>query len=212
MTDDRKGGIALIAGSAGMLVTMAFHPSGHDLFQPGQLDHMAHLAVAVHALALASLPVLFLGALALSRRVARPARYEVAGLVLYGFALAAAMCAAVMSGFVGSALAREIVDAVPPSEAWRIVFHYNSHVNQGFAQVYVVASSLAIVLWSAAILRSAALARGVGIYGCVLGPIILLAVLSGHLRLGVHGFGLIVLGQAAWFIASGALLCRLRPG
>jgi hypothetical protein len=33
---------------------------------------------------------------------------------------------------------------------------------------------------------------------------------SGHLRLDVHGFGLVVLGQAVWFITVGTLLWRLK--
>jgi hypothetical protein len=35
---------------------------------------------------------------------------------------------------------------------------------------------------------------------------LLIALLSGHLTLGVHGFGLVVLAQASWFIAVGALM------
>ena len=35
-------------------------------------------------------------------------------------------------------------------------------------------------------------------------------VLSGHLRLNVHGFGLIVLAQAVWFVVAGALLGRVK--
>jgi hypothetical protein len=66
------------------------------------------------------------------------------------------------------------------------------------------------VLWSAAILRSGALARALGLYGCALGPLTVLAFVSGHVRLDVHGFGLIVLGQAAWFTSAGELLCRAR--
>jgi len=52
-------------------------------------------------------------------------------------------------------------------------------------------------------------APGVGIYGLLLGPVIILAVLSGHLRLGVHGIGLVVLGQAVWFVVAGVRLWRL---
>jgi hypothetical protein len=65
-----------------------------------------------------------------------------------------------------------------------------------------VASSVAIVLWSAAILNSTVFARALGIYGCILGPLTIMAVLSGHIRLNVHGFGLVVLGQAIWFITA----------
>jgi len=112
---------------------------------------------------------------------------------------------------VGPAVAREIIDAEPSAgQAWRIVFDYNHRLNQEFARTYVVASSAAIVLWSASILRSRVLAPGVAIYGLLVGPVIVLAVLSGHVRLDVHGFGLIVLAQAVWFVVAGARLGRLK--
>jgi hypothetical protein len=211
MKDDQLGGIALIAGAAGGLVTMILHPTGHDLFAPGHLAPAAFLAAAVHALAIASMPVSFLGALALTRRVESPLRLAVAALVVYGFALAAGMMAAVVSGFVGPGLVSEIIDAeASAGQAWRIALDYNHRLNQEFARTYAVASSAAIVLWSASILRSRSLAPGVAIYGLLVGPAIVLAVLSGHLRLNVHGFGLIVLAQAVWFVVAGALLGRVK--
>jgi hypothetical protein len=211
MTDDRLGGIAMIAGAVGGIITMILHPSGRDLFVPGQLEPMAYLGVGVHALALASLPVGFLGALALSRRTDSPNRLAVAALVVYGFSLAAVMVAAVASGLVAPGLVREIVTGPPTASAgWRMVFDYNGRLNQAFARVFAVASSAAIVLWSVAIVRSRALAPGVGIYGLLLGPAIIIAVGSGQLRPDVHGFGLVILGQAVWFIVVGALLCRSR--
>jgi len=211
MTDDRMSGLALIAGSFGFIITMSLHPSGRDLFVPGQLEPLAQLAVATHALALASLPVLFLGAFGLSQRLAAAGRLAMAALVMYAFAVVAAMNAAAVSGLVAPTLVREVLAASPSSsEAWRIAFDYNGFLNHAFALLFVVGSSVAIVLWSIAILRSATLARGVGTYGCILGPITLIAVLSGHLKLDVHGFGVVVFGQALWFIIVGALLCRIR--
>jgi hypothetical protein len=211
VTDEQKGGIALVAGAVGGMVTMALHPTGRDLFTPGHFAPMASLATAVHALAIASLPVSFLGALALTRRLAAPDRLAVpaAALVVYGFALVAAMVAAAASGLVGPGLARELLDAAPPaSDGWRLLFQYNGRLNQAFAQVFVVASSAAIVLWSATIVRTRALLPGIGVYGLVLGTVLVLAVLSGHLRLDVHGFGLVILGQAIWFVVVGARMAR----
>lgn len=209
MTDDRRGGIALIAGAAGSIVTMSIHPTGHDLFAPDRFATMERLAVVAHGLALACVPVSFLGAMALSRRVATPARLDLAALVTYAFASVAVMSAAVVSGFIGPTLVRRILAAEPSVKAgWEIALRYNGLLNQAFARVYVVASSAAIILWSASILRSGALARGVGIWGCVVGPLVLIALLSGHLTLGVHGFGLVVLAQASWLVTVGALMCR----
>lgn len=176
---------------------------------------MVRMLVAVHSLALASLPLLFLGAWGLSRRVASADRLAMAALVLYAFAAVAVMNAAVFDGLVAPNLIRQIVsthDTATPgtSEGWRLVFNYNSQLNQAFARLFAVASSMAIVLWSVAIVRSGALSKGVGIYGCVLGAITVIGVLAGLLNPDVHGFGLIIFGQALWFIISGVQLCRVR--
>jgi hypothetical protein len=208
MTDDRKGGIALIAGAIGGVVTMSLHPTAHQLFVPGRFAAVALLGASVHTLAIASMPVSFLGALALSQRLASPDRLGVAALVAYGFALAAGMMAAAVSGYVAPGLAREMMASSPPvSDSWQLLFDYNGRLNQACARILAVASSGAIVLWSAAILKHRPFARGIGFYGLVLGTVTILAVASGQLALDVHGFGLIVFTQAIWFIGVGALMC-----
>ena len=210
MTDDKKGGIALIAASLAGILTMSLHPTVRDLSAPDKLAPMALLLVAVHALAVASMPVLFLGALALSRRLASPDRLALAALVVYGFALAAVLVAAVVDGFVVPSLAREIMTAPPPAtEEWRIA-HYNGLLNQSFARVFLVASSTSIVLWSVSILRSRTLAPSVAIYGLLVGPAVIAAVVSG-LRLDPHGAGSLILAQSLWFIVVGTLLGRFKP-
>jgi hypothetical protein len=215
MTNDRRSGAALIAGSAGMIITMILHPTGK--VGPEGIDAMVRMLVGVHALALASMPVVFLGAWGLSRRVASADRLAMMALVLYAFATVAVMNAAVFDGLVAPNLIRQIVfthdtATAGTSEGWRLAFNYNSQLNQAFARVYAVASSMAILLWSVVIVRDRALARGVGIYGCVLGAITVAGVFSGRLNPDVHGFGLIIFGQALWFILSGASLCRDREG
>ena len=156
------------------------------------------------------MPVLFLGALALSRRLASPDRLALAALVVYGFALAAVLVAAVVDGFVVPSLAREIMTAPPPAtEEWRIA-HYNGLLNQSFARVFLVASSTSIVLWSVSILRSRTLAPSVAIYGLLVGPAVIAAVVSG-LRLDPHGAGSLILAQSLWFIVVGTLLWRFKP-
>lgn len=209
MTDDRKGGIALIAGAIAGVVTMSLHPTGHQLLTPGRFAAVALLGAAVHTLAIASMPVSFLGAMALSRRLTALDRLSVAALVVYGFALAAGMMAAAVSGYVTPGLAREMIAASPPgSDSWQLLFNYTGRLNQGFARILAVASSGAIMLWSVAILKHRPFARGIGVYGLVIGLVTILAVMSGSLVLDVHGFGLVVFTQAIWFIVVGALMCR----
>jgi hypothetical protein len=121
------------------------------------------------------------------------------------------MIAAVASGLIAPGLIHHMLAAEPgTASVWPAVLALNGHINQAFALVYVVASSTAIVLWSAAMLKGKVFARALGIYGCIFGPIAALAVVSGHLRLNVHGFGLVILGQAIWFICSGVKLWRFK--
>jgi len=65
-----------------------------------------------------------------------------------------------------------------------------------------------LALFSAAILRTRVLPRWIGAYGAILGPATIVALAAGHLRLDVHGFGLVVLLQSAWLVAAGIVLCR----
>ncbi len=209
MGEERTGGLALILGSIGGIVTMALHPTGHDLLAPGAFDSVARLNVAVHALAIASLPVSFFGALALARRVATPDRLSIGALVVFGYAAVAALIAAATSGFVAPAFARGMLDAsATVKERTHALLDYNAELNQAFAKIFTVGSSAAIALWSIAILRTRALASGIGLYGLLLGPAAIVGIVSGHLRLNVHGMGLVMFGQAIWFILVGILLCR----
>ena len=211
MTDNRKSALALIIGMIGTIITMALHPTGHDLMPPGQFNAVARMAVAVHALALICLPIIFLGSLGLYRRLACPNRLSLTALVMYGFATVAVMNAATLSGLVAPGLARHMLaNDAGSRDMWSIAFHLSGDLNQAFALVFVVASSAAILLWSIAILRSGIFSRALGIYGCLAAPLTLIAVLSGHIRLNVHGFGIVVLSQAVWFISAGVLLWNAK--
>src|ERR1700744_3753356 len=211
MTDDRKSALALIAGMTGSIITMAFHP--HGAISAEQFDAIARLNVTVHALALFCTPIIFLGTLGLTQRLGSRNRLALSALVFFGFADVGVMIAAIASGLLMTGLMHHAHDATPNTvDSYRAALQLVGHINQSFALIFVVASSIAITLWSVAILKGTTFARALGTYGCILGPITVLAVLSGHIRLNVHGFGLIVLGQAAWFIVAGVQLWRKNQG
>ena len=204
-------GAALIAGALGMSVTMAFHPTAHDLLAPGggAARGGKALAAATHSLALASTPVLFFGFLGLSRRLGAGRPLVSAALVAYAFGAVAVVTAAVASGLVAPALTRQMLASDEATrEALHRIFRYNGLLNQGFAKVYVVASSFAVVCWSLAVYGFGRFARVVAAFGCTAGLLSLAAFSAGHLHLDVHGFGLFVFAQSAWVVLAGVLLCR----
>lgn len=203
-------GGALIAGSLASVVTMLLHPTGSQLL--ADVQRLAPVGVAVHALALAGLPVSFFGTIGLTRRLAIDGEGAVAALVAYGMAAVAVLIAAVASGLLATGLASHMaVTSGAERDLTAALFGYTGQINQAFAKVYVIASSVAILLWSGAILAHGRLARGAGILGIVVGVLALLAMTIGHLRLDVHGFGAVVLTQGMWMITVGTLLIRARP-
>jgi hypothetical protein len=209
MKDNRLGAVALILGAISGIITMILHPTGgpHHV-TPDQFEKLTSLMVGVHALALGGLPLSFLGALALSRQLDSPDRLSIAALVVYGLALVAVMTSASMSGFVGTSILREIIARGSNSDQWHLLMDYNMRINQAFAAVFSNASCAAILIWSIAIVTNAALPRALGIYGLILAPVFILALGSGRLHLDVHGEGLIIFGQATWFIIAALFLWR----
>jgi hypothetical protein len=211
MKDNRLGGIALIIGAVSGMITMSLHPvAGAHPITPAQFENIALLMVGVHVLAIAGIPFSFLGALALTRRLDSPVRWAITGLVIYSLGLVAVMIAPAMSGLVGTEIIRKMVAHGPGSDQWHVLMEYNFLINQAFAKIFVVASCSAVALWSFLIVQSRALSIVLGIYGLLLGPFIVIAMISGVLSLDVHGFGLVIFSQAIWFIVAGILLLRSK--
>jgi len=211
MSDERKGGIALIGSMAVLVFVMVLHPTAHDLLAPGKLERVTLVNATLHGIAIAVLPVLVLGSLSLTRRLDGPDRLAVAALAAYGTATVAGLIAATLSGFAATGVAREMMAApVQDRRLWSMLLELNGHLNRAFAKVLTVASAAAILLWSVAMLRRD-FAKGVAVYGVGVSALTILAVVSGKLVLDVHGYGLVVLTQAIWFIAAGVLLYAAAP-
>lgn len=212
MTDDRKSGIALIAGSLGGILTMAIHPTGAASLTADQVAHLAVASAAAHSLAMVSFVGLFLGGCGLARSIGAPDRIAFSAIVTYGFACVAGFIATAVSGFIVPSIMRHMILDVPATaQQWRIVIDGIFQINQAFARIYSVAASLAIILWSVSALRNGGLGRGVATYGCVIAPLIIVGIVIGHLRLNVHAMAMVVSGQAIWSVMVGAQLYSRRP-
>ena len=68
---------------------------------------------------------------------------------------------------------------------------------------------MAIALWSSAIWTKRR-ARGIAVYGWVLAAAAIAGIFSGWLRTDVHGFGMLVFGQAIWFLLVAERMWRSR--
>ncbi len=204
----------LLVGTVAGLFVMVLHPTGADIVNAQNFARHALLNQSVHGVAIASLPLLMLGFMGLCRRLGWTDLAS-AGLVVYGFAAVAVMAAAVASGFIFTGLIETLFAADEASRPIvRALMRYTHQWNQAFAAVHVVAASAAILLWSLAILKGAAMPRALGYAGVAIGVLIPAALIAGFLRLDVHGFGVVVFVHGAWTIAVAVLLFRsdLRKG
>lgn len=208
MTDDRKSGIALIAGSLGGILTMAIHPTAAATsLTPEQVAHLLAMSGAAHSLAMISVVLLFLGACGLTGSIAAADRISFAAIITFGFACVAVFIATAVSGFIVPSIMKHMLrDDPAAAHQWQIVIAGIFQINQAFARIYSVAASLAIILWSTSALRNGGFGRGVAIYGCIVSALIVLGIGVGHLRLDVHGMTAVWLGQAIWFILVGSQL------
>ena len=210
-TNIRLSGWAMIAGTIGVLATLVLHPSERGLFDPSLVEGIGRTMIIVHSLALVSLPLWFMGGCGLSKRIGWNDAFAVAGLIVYGFALAAMTNALVIDGLVTPGLARAIANAAPDKAIeWKIAFNHNAMLDQAFVNVFLAASSAAITLWSVAILRTAVFLRIIGIFGCLLGVATIISQLTGELGQHPHIFFLVLIGQAIWFLGIGLQLCRAK--
>lgn len=211
MRDERLGGWALIVGSAMGLVTMAFHPTGAEMLR--DFDGRATTNIAAHALAMLAVPVAMFGAMALARRLDPGAGLARLALTFYGFGQVAVLLAAIASGLVATAMVSDILAGVgAEAESARQLLRYTSTLNHAFATVFVAASSIAIAFWSLVMLGARDFPRWVAWLGLAVGVALVAITLLGRLRLDVHHFGLVVLAQSVWLVASGVCLVRAREG
>ncbi len=220
MTDNRLTGLALLAGQLGLILTLSLHPSGK--ITPAEVDHMVRKLIAVHSLALAALPLMILGALGLARALSSPNRLSIAGFVFYSFAIAAMLSGIVMDGLVMPRLLPHLAEAAQaaaaaahasasapaptPGDAWHALMRYNGYVDMAFVQVAMIASAVAILVWSIVMILGKMLPRAAGIYGLVLAAIVIIGLISGAFG-AEHAITIVVFGQASWFIVVGGLLC-----
>ena len=189
------------------MVTMAIHPTSAGVLTPVQFQRLATVSAIAHSIAIVSLVIMLLGVIGLSMRLAASDRLALSGMVAFATGAVAILIAASVSGFIiPNIMELMIKDAPAAAPQWHIAIAAIFQINQAFSSIYTVAVSFAIGLWSVSSMRNGGLLRSIAIYGCVIAPIIVVAIFSGHLRLNVHGMGIVVFSQAIWFIVVGTQL------
>lgn len=206
---ERAGAMALIVGTVAMVGVMALHPSGVS-GHAGEVAKTLRLGVIVHAVAIATAPLLAFGFFALTRSIGFGNAPATLAFFFYLFGAVAVMLAATMSGLVAPRLIEAQRAAAGADQAMiHALLRLEWYLNQSFATLHVAMFSGAIALWALSWPDKGILAAAIQIAGLVVGLGIFAWLVSGALDLNVHGMGAVVLAQSAWIVlAAFGLLSR----
>jgi hypothetical protein len=207
--DTRIPGIALTTSALLAVFAMAHHPTagGEDFMAFARnVERTAVLNQAVHGVLIALVAVITWGLVvfALRRGVGSP--LVTLGLVAWAIGVAGMTIAPIFNGFVIVDVARRALAEPETSELLRAAFLTISAAVGVVAVIGALGMSAAMVFWSADLARSAGAVRWVGGLGLAAGAILVLALLTGIVRLNLGGMTLVLAVWSAWFVAVGALM------
>jgi hypothetical protein len=208
----RPAGIVIALAAMVMIAFMAHHP----LASPGDTEHfiqeLGHHAAAtaiVHGVLIGTLGCLLIGFTGLADRLGWSRLSVRAGLVAYAIGSAAMTAAALGDGFILPSFAAHYVDApVTSLEAFRASAHLLSAALASAARLGVFCLSLAVFLWSLALVSHAKPCLASGALGLIAGVIPIVLLLTGRLPVDFYGMLAFVVAQACWYLVIGIQLIR----
>jgi len=190
METSRTAGYILCAAALATVIAMGFHPS--DAHTPGT-------GAAVHSSMIFLLTLMGWGFLQFATVRGLSSGWISAGLIAYALSLFGHIEAGTINGFVVPALVN------PAAPVGHDIFRFAWHANQAFAKLGMISGSAAYLLWSVDLWQPPA-QRLLALAGTAVGIGVPLLLLSGAVRLDVHGALLLYGLQALWAVMVGVAL------
>ena len=204
----KLSGYCLLIGSLLMVLTMLLHPSGGDM---QHILKISRIAIISHSLGLLSTVFTAFGFYGLASALLTQSRISFLGLSFAGFALVAVLLAALLNGLVlpmyvmqQSGIAEEKQDTI------KLIIQYGVTINAALDYVFIAGYSVAMLIWSAGMLRTEKFPAWLGIWGILLVGISMIAALFQLNFISVSGFTVYVIGIVSW-IVSGAFILIKKP-
>ncbi|HTF88240.1 MAG TPA: hypothetical protein VK843_07500 [Planctomycetota bacterium] len=212
----RSTGWIIGGGAVLSVLLMLRHPSIQSHTMSGAIAQIGEKALVnawVHGGLIATIVAIFAGLCGFAQYLGWELTRVRFGAVFYAAGALGLVGAALINGFVTTGLAatyagqpEDVVESLKP------VFVACHEVNQTLAQAGTMAISIAILAWSMVLIGRGKAARIIGGLGMVIGVLPIAGLLSGLLRLDVHGMGIVVLLQAIWNLCVGIWLARQARG
>ena len=204
----KSSGISLITGSLLIITTMVLHPSG------GNIEHIIKITKSIkitHALAIFSLPILLFGFYGLTERLLDKWKFSKLAFIIIAFGLIAAMFAALFNGLtLPLFLGKYENSIVENADTLKMITNYGFAINKPLDYIFIVATCLAMSIYSILIIYLNKLPKWIGFFGVALIALALIGLLFGFVFTSLIGFQLFIFGIATWFLATGISLFKTK--
>lgn len=204
----KSSGISLITGSLLIIATMGLHPTG------GSIEYIIKITksiTATHSLAIFSLPILFFGFYGLTNALLDKWKLAKLALIIMEFGLISAMFAALINGLtLPYFLGKYENNIAENSDMLKLIINYGFAINKPLDYIFIIATCLAITIYSLLIVSSDKLPKWVGFFGLSLIVFLIIGLLTGFVFSNLIGFQIFIFGIAIWFLATGISLIKTK--
>jgi hypothetical protein len=204
----KSSGISLITGSLLIIATMGLHPTG------GSIEYIIKITksiTATHSLAIFSLPILFFGFYGLTNALLDKWKLAKLALIIMEFGLIAAMFAALINGLtLPYFLGKYENNIAENSDMLKLIINYGFAINKPLDYIFIIATCLAITIYSLLIVSSDKLPKWIGFFGLSLIVFAIIGLLTGFVFSNLIGFQIFIFGIATWFLATGITLIKSK--
>lgn len=204
----KSSGISLITGSLLIIATMGLHPTG------GSIEYIIKITksiTATHSLAIFSLPLLFFGFYGLTNALLDKWKLAKLALIIMGFGLIAAMFAALINGLTLPYFLGKYENSIAENaDMLKLIINYGFAINKPLDYIFIIATCLAITIYSLLIVSSNKLPKWIGYFGISLILFAIIGLLTGFVFSNLIGFQIFIFGIATWFLATGISLIKSK--
>lgn len=207
MNNDKKiAAYALILGSFLMTVTMVLHPAG------GSFEHLIRITtinVTAHSIAILSMPISIFGFWGAHKSFEKYRNLSLLAFITVALGHIAGIFAAAINGLTLPIFINQFKEATPEQiESTKLILKYNFALNHACDYILITFICIAILIWSAIILKTKAYPTWIAYLGIGLILGFLMGLVADFSFVNLYGFRIFIFGMVAWIIALGVSMIR----
>jgi len=204
----KQSGILLIIFSLLLVFTMVLHPMGGSV---EYLIHIRNVILVTHIIAIASLPMGWVGFWGLTRAIGSDRILSLLAFAMASIGVFAALIAATTNGLILPIYLDNLKDlSVARIESIKPILHYGAAINHAFDYIYTFSFCGAITCWCISILSTRCLPKWLAWTGIVLSCVILFVFAFGITQQDLSGLRWFITGIVIWTVSAGYALSRFE--